>query len=226
MAQPLDTEPNPWRMDCANNPKCTPEMVIEMHVARYKRALLARVNKRLASLGQYNLMEEAHEQEMLEVGKRLSAYRAELEKGNYPEPDLKGVGLCYFEPGETYWSATSDLTKDYGRDRKPGDDKYTHVSCLGSLDMICLEQEYHQARRDSYPSMRFFVTVMPTTEQLRFMLDNWPEMFADLPPCTPEQIASRPESEQKSSATAKASVDDPSDPKYAFNQWVKAKRGW
>jgi hypothetical protein len=169
MAQPLDTEPNPWRMDCANNPKCTPEMVIEMHVARYKRALLARVNKRLASLGQYNLMEEAHEQEMLEVGKRLSAYRAELEKGNYPEPDLKGVGLCYFEPGETYWSATSDLTKDYGRDRKPGDDKYTHVSCLGSLDMICLEQEYHQARRDSYPSMRFFVTVMPTTEQLRFM---------------------------------------------------------
>jgi hypothetical protein len=215
-----------YEIEC--NPSCPPEVKVELHVSRYRRALLERVFKRGARLSG-GFKSEVFEVGMAEVEKRLAAYKIEVEAGNYPEPDLSGIGFNYFEPGYTYWNATSELTEGQTKNHMPGDGTYgyVHIKTLATADLDCLRMEWMNVRRIKEGDTSFrhgcnhIVQVMVSTEQLRWMVDNWPEVFADSPPLTDEELSKRPQEEQDSHETMLKDLD--TDP---INAWIKEMRGW
>jgi hypothetical protein len=85
-----------------------------------------------------------------------------------------------FEPGMAYWT----FTQEDGQ--VPGYPK--GITTLASADKMALDHEFIYAERPSLdPSngdglvVRHLITIVPTTAQLRKMIDETPEVFADLP---------------------------------------------
>lgn len=196
----------------------TDQQKIDFAVGKYRWKLMNRVYLRCATFTNKWAKDEIYAEELAEVAKRVMAYQQALEAGENPQPVYEGVGLWYYEPKHSFWTNTHKLN-----DSRNGMPEDQNISCLASKDMDCLRNEFHNMQRqaqgkDSFNS-HHSIRVVVDDRQLRFMLDNWPEAFADIPPVSDEQMATRPQAEQDSHAHMLAEDDS------AFINWLRDRRG-
>jgi hypothetical protein len=128
-----------------------------------------------------------------------------------------------FELGRTYWNSLHEGN----RTDQPQADK---TMSLAVADFWALREEfdreeYENAKGEPYPyDFHHQITICVSTSQLRYLVGNMPNAFADIPPLTHEEAMSRPEDEVKTYLDMLS--DDPTSDSWQarFGSWLKAKR--
>jgi hypothetical protein len=122
-----------------------------------------------------------------------------------------------WECGKQFWNSAHEFNKPE-KFVAPG------TTSLAVADFWALREEFIEAERGQGFNVRHQVQVCVTTEQLRYLVDNMPDAFADIPPLTHDEAMARPADEVET--YQKMLAEDPDGDTWGarFSRWLKSKR--